>query len=106
MRESRRRGSFSGANTNQESRPADELHVSKPGRKPVVDLELADFRRSGSVEALAGDVPPETLSTKMANTISASNRLHKTYAPAVLASVRNVDAARGRGRSKLREQKR
>jgi len=67
--------------------------------------QLADFRRSGSVEALAGDVPPEKLSSKMANTISASNRLHKTYAPVVLASVRDVDAARRRGRAKLREQK-
>jgi hypothetical protein len=69
------------------------------------DRQLADFCRSGGVEALAGDVPPEKLSTKMANTISASNRLHRSYAPVVLTSVRDVDAARGRGRSKLREQK-
>ena len=67
--------------------------------------QLADFRRSGSVEALAGDASPEKLSSKMANTISASNRLHKTYAPVMLASVRDVDAARQRGRVKLREQK-
>jgi hypothetical protein len=54
---------------------------------------------------LAGDVPPEKLSAKMANTLSASNRLHKTYGPMVLASVRDADAARQRGRRKLREQK-
>jgi hypothetical protein len=66
--------------------------------------QLADFRRSGSVEALAGDAAPQQLSAKMANTISASNRLHKTYGPAVLASVREVDTARQRGRTKLREQ--
>ena len=69
------------------------------------DRQLADFRRSGSVEALAGDVPPEKLAAKMANTLSASNRLHKTYAPVVLGSVRDADAARKRGRAKLREQK-
>ena len=58
--------------------------------------QLADFRRSGSVEALAGDVEPEKLSSKMANSLSASNRLHKTYAPVQLASVRDADAARQR----------
>ena len=41
----------------------------------------------------------------MANTLSASNRLHKTYAPVQLASVRDADAARKLGRAKLREQK-
>ena len=42
---------------------------------------MADFRRSGATEALAGDASPEKLSTKMANTLSESNRLHDTYAP-------------------------
>lgn len=64
--------------------------------------QLADFRRSGSVEALAGEVPPEKLSNKMANSLSTSNRLHKTYGPVQLASVRDADAARQRGRTKLR----
>jgi len=67
--------------------------------------QLADFRRSGTVEALAGDAAPEKLSSKMANSLSQSNRLHKTYAPVQLASVRDTDAARRRGRAKLREQK-
>ena len=67
--------------------------------------QLADFRRSGTVEALAGDIEPGKLSAKMANTISASNQLHKTYGPVVLASVRDADAARQRGRARLREQK-
>lgn len=66
--------------------------------------QMADLRRSGSAEALEGDATPEKLSGKMANTLSASNRLHKTYAPARLASVRDVDDARRRGRTKLREQ--
>jgi hypothetical protein len=67
--------------------------------------QLADFRRSGTVEAFAGEAAPEQVSAKMANTLSSSNRLHRTYAPAQLAPVRNVDAARRRGRRALREQK-
>jgi hypothetical protein len=59
--------------------------------------QLADFRRSGTIEALAGDAAPEKLSSKMANSLSQSNRLHKTYAPVQLASVRDTDAARRRG---------
>jgi len=66
--------------------------------------QLADFRRSGTVEALAGDATPEKVSSKMANSLSQANRLHKTYAPVQLASVRDTDAARRRGRAKLREQ--
>ena len=31
--------------------------------------QLADFRRSGTVEALAGDAAPEKLSSKMANSL-------------------------------------
>ncbi len=67
--------------------------------------QLADFRRSGAVEAISGDVAPSKLAAKMATTISASNRLHKTYSPAQLAHVRDVDDARRRGRARLREQK-
>ena len=66
--------------------------------------QMADFRRTGSTEAIAGGARPESLSIKMANTLSASNRLHKTYVPVMLASVREVDEARMLGRAKLREQ--
>jgi len=66
---------------------------------------LADFRRAGTVEALVGGIDPETLSNKMANTLSRSNFLHDTYAPVQLVRVREADAARKRGRAKLREQK-
>jgi hypothetical protein len=72
---------------------------------PGESRQLADFRRSGATEALAGNVLPEKLSSKMANTLSASNRLHRTYAPVQLASVRDADDARRLGRAKLREQK-
>ncbi len=67
--------------------------------------QLADFRRSGSIEAMAGDVSPQKLSSKMANTLSASNRLHQTYVPVKLVEVRVADAARKRGQRLLREQK-
>jgi hypothetical protein len=36
---------------------------------------LADFRRSGAVEAIAGDAPPAALAHAMGNTLSASNAL-------------------------------
>ena len=62
---------------------------------------LADFRRSGAVEAMAGDATSEALSAKMANTLSASNALHKTYVPVNLDQVYSVDAARRRGRQKM-----
>ena len=61
---------------------------------PIEKRQIADFRRSGSVEALAGEVDP----------VSASNRLHRTYGPVVLANVRDADTARKRGRRRLREQ--
>ena len=72
---------------------------------PGETRQLADFRRSGTVEALAGDVSPSSLSSKMANSISVSNRLHKTYGPVQLATVRQADEARKAGRTLLREQK-
>lgn len=62
---------------------------------------LADFRRSGAVEATAGGAGAEQLSAKMANTLSASNRLHRTYLPADTSTVRAVDDARQAGRAKI-----
>jgi hypothetical protein len=56
---------------------------------------LMDMRRSGA----AG-----TLSAKMANSIERSNLLHKTYSPVDLASVRSADAARLRGRRRMRDE--
>jgi hypothetical protein len=73
-----------------------------PGEK----RQLADFRRSGTVEAFAGDAQPEKVSAKMANTLSQSNKLHQTYSPVQLAAVRDADEARRRGRRRLREQNR
>jgi hypothetical protein len=61
---------------------------------------LADMRRSGSVEAIRGGAGAEELSSKLANDLSTSNALHKTYVPVDLETVRTVDAARKKGRRK------
>ena len=63
---------------------------------------LMDMRRSGVVEAIAGDVGPLGLSAKLANSIERSNTLHKTYAPLDIEAVRNADAARLKGRRRIR----
>jgi hypothetical protein len=65
---------------------------------------LMDMRRSGAAEAVAGEAKPGTLSAKMANSIESSNLLHKTYSPVDLASVRSADAARLRGRRRMRDE--
>ncbi len=47
---------------------------------------LADFRRSGAIEAMAGDADAGTLSAKMANTLSASNELSSAHFTISIAS--------------------
>jgi hypothetical protein len=64
---------------------------------------LADFRRSGAVEAIAGGARAEELAHAMGNTLSASNALYATYVPVNLATIRSVMDARRRGRSRMRE---
>ena len=59
--------------------------------------QLADMRRSGAVEGDAGGAALAEQSNKMANTISVSNRLRKTYNPVNVTSVRRFDEARERG---------
>ncbi len=63
---------------------------------------LADFRRSGAVEAIAGGANAEALAVAMGNTIGTSNQLFATYVPVNLATVRDVMEARRKGRTKLR----
>jgi hypothetical protein len=63
---------------------------------------LADFRRSGAVEAIAGGAKAEELAHAMGNTLGASNALFATYVPINQATLRSVLEARRRGRSKLR----
>jgi hypothetical protein len=45
---------------------------------PGDERQIQDMRRSGAVEAMRGDAAPTKLSTKMANTIASSNRLHRS----------------------------
>jgi hypothetical protein len=61
-----------------------------------------DFRRSGAVEALAGNVDPAALAAKMANSIDQSKDLQRAYLPVDSAVVRLADDARLVGRSRLR----
>ncbi len=63
---------------------------------------LMDMRRSGVVEAVAGDAGPIGLAAKLANSIGRSNTLPKTYAPVDIEAVRNTDDARLRGRRRIR----
>jgi hypothetical protein len=63
---------------------------------------LMDMRRSGVVEAIAGEIGPIGLAAKLANSIERSNTLHKTYAPVDIEAVRNADAARLKGRQRMR----
>jgi hypothetical protein len=60
------------------------------------------MRRSGVVEAVAGDVTALALSNKLANSIDRSNTLHKTYAPTNIEAILSVDEARLKGRRKMR----
>jgi hypothetical protein len=77
---------------------ADVRAVAFPGDK----RRLMDMRRSGVVEAVAGDAGPILLAAKLANSIGRSNTLHKTYAPVDIEAVRNTDAARLKGRRRMR----
>lgn len=65
---------------------------------------LADMRRSGAIEAQAGGATPAETAAKMANSISSANAIHKTYQPVDLTAVRQADAARRRGRQRMRDQ--
>ena len=59
--------------------------------------------QSGTIEAVAGEAEPMTIAAKMINSIECANHLHKTYAPVERAAVRAADAARLRGRRKIRD---
>jgi hypothetical protein len=73
---------------------------------PKERRQLSDMRRSGHVEGDAGGATPADASAKMANTISVSNRLRKTYNPVNVASVRRFDEARAAGRKQLDKNRR
>jgi hypothetical protein len=60
---------------------------------------LADFRRSGAHEAIAGEATPAALAHAMGNTLSVSNALFATYCRVNLTTIRSVMEARRRGRA-------
>jgi hypothetical protein len=68
---------------------------------PDVVMRLT-ARLSKQCDAIACDVGPLGLSAKLANSIERSNTLHKTYAPFDIEAVRNADAARLKGRRRIR----
>lgn len=61
-----------------------------------------DFRRSGAVEAIAGQAAPAALAHAMGNTLSASNALFATYVPVNATTIATVFEARKKGRRALR----
>jgi hypothetical protein len=78
---------------------ADLRELTFPGDK----RRLMDMRRSGVVEAIAGGAEPLGLSAKLANSIQRSNELHKAYSPVEIEVVRSTDAARRKGRRRMRD---
>jgi hypothetical protein len=81
----------------------DDFRVVRQGVFPGDTRRLMDIRRSGAVEAIAGDVDPAALGQKMGNSIHESRALQQTYLPRRAATVRLADEARKRGRRVLRE---
>jgi hypothetical protein len=82
----------------------DDFRTVRDAFDPNDRRQLADMRRSGAVEGDAGGGTVADQSNKMANTVSANNRLRKTYNPVNVASVRRFDQARAAG-AKVLEQK-
>lgn len=72
---------------------------------PDEKRRLMDMRRSGAVEAIAGGASDGALSAKMANTLSDSKALQRTYLPVDKATVELADEARKRGRWRIRKNK-
>ena len=70
---------------------------------PGDDRQLLDIRRTGAVEALAGEADPAAMAQKMANSIDKNRQLAETYLPRQIATVRRVDEARRKGRQLLRK---
>lgn len=75
--------------------------VEFPGDKRM----MLDFRRSGSVEAVAGGIEGTALSAKLANSLSESKKLEQTYVPVQVEIVRSADDARRLGRQRMRVNK-
>jgi hypothetical protein len=62
---------------------------------------LADFRRSGSMEAVAGQAQPAALAHVMGNSLDRCHELFRTYCPVNVVSLQDVAEARERGSKRL-----
>jgi hypothetical protein len=81
---------------------AADFRLVREAEFPGDRRQLMDFRRSGAVEAVAGEVKPAALAGKMANTIDKNAELQRTYLPGSPTIVRMADAARELGRTRLK----
>jgi hypothetical protein len=70
---------------------------------PDDDRKLLDIRRTGAIEALAGQAEPGAMAMKMGNSIDKNRQLAETYLPNRAHTIRQVDQARLRGRRAIRE---
>jgi len=71
---------------------------------PEEDRTMADFRRSGANEAIAGRATPAALAHAMGNTLDRSNRLFATYCPINVVNLKLVAKARKQGAKRLAAQ--
>jgi hypothetical protein len=81
----------------------DDFRAVREAEFPGDTRQLMDFRRSGSVEAEAGEADERALAKKMGNTIDRNRALRATYLPPNATVVRLTDEARVRGRRRLRD---
>ncbi len=80
----------------------DDFRAVRAAEFPGDTRQIADFRRSGAIEATAGQVDLAALASKMANSIDSSKTLQATYLPTNASLVRLADEARARGREVMR----
>ncbi len=81
-----------------ESRLGNDFAKVREAEMPGEDRQLRDMRRSGVMEAFAGDAKPENIAEKFGNSINHSNVLFRTYNPVDLEKVRLADKQRLVGR--------
>jgi hypothetical protein len=83
-----------------ESRLGNDFATVRKLAMPDDKRQLRDMRRSGVMEAFAGDAKAENVPEKFGNSIGHSNTLFKTYNPVDLEKVRITGAQRLQGRRK------
>ena len=70
----------------------------------VEKRQMRDIRRSGAIEATAGEADPAKMGKVMGNSIADNRRLQQTYAPAQISNAMDVLAARRIGRRRMRQE--